>query len=586
MEYYYLISSINNLLGEEGYWRLPSYLPNEYVMDEEREIALNKAVEATVKGSNVLICGKPGTGKTAFMFIVLKKLVDMGYTVGLIREGVNFIGNDHVAQGVILFYDDLPRMNRSALESISKNKVRGLVATARSEELSELRRIMGEVLDTYEIIDLLTMDKRYLRQILVRFTSREGIKIIDESAVDVVCNKAQGLPVYIWQLVRELRIKKMDLTMDFAEKIPQGMFDYVDDILWRVLDEHEERYDVLLTLLIMSDMPRFALHQDLYNSVFVVSKERRVERRLELETALFSDLLDRITRYLSRESKTYSFRLPHDSWGDVLKGKSKGPMSGEISRINTAYPKEKRVEILKEAAKKAWNEALVRTDDEERKRAFLENLSGVILEEEIKSLLKEGGKEKAESVQISKETPYTPPTTEAGATRELEAKSTAYKGASAISGVDYVQKLIENPLLIDRESIRRLIKIASSETKETGIRELAVKALIGYWKKTKDMEIVPKIKNLLTSIGTSDSLYMLGSFNYLLKNYNEAREAFKAALELKGEEAALGLALTNLRLGNIENALFYLREYLKRHPEDREVQELLNKFEPIGVEEE
>ena len=559
MDYYHLLSSYKDVLGEEGFWRLPNYLPDEYVMDPNREQGLGKAISIAVKGGNILISGSAGTGKTAFMFMVLKKLLETGYNVGLIREGVGYIGNDHLQEGIILFYDDLPRMNEGALKSLRGNNVRGLVATARSEELPQVRKILGDYLDSFEIIDLSLMTKENLKKILMRFSSREGVKIVDKDSVEIVCNKAQGLPVYIWQVVRELRIKGGDLTTDFASKIPQGMFDYVDDILWRVLDEHDERYEVLLTLLIMSDMPRFALHQDLYNSVFIVSKERRVGKKLGIEEALFSDLLDRITRYLSRESKTYSFRLPHDSWGDVLKGKSKGPMSGEISRINTAYPKSKRFEILKSAIVRAWNEVIKSSEDEARKKAFMENLLTVMPKIELEELLKR------EAVKVE-ETKVVGIRTEMAQTERI--------------GAENINKFVENPLLIDGETQKKLIEIASSKVENVGKRILAVQALIEYWKETRDEKIVPIIKSLLKDIGGEIALHKLGSFNYVLGHLIEAKEAFKRSWQLNNEKSLLGLALVDLRLGKVENAIKNIENYLKKNPDDKEARALLRSLKP------
>jgi len=529
MDYYKELESLDELLGDEGLWRLPNYLPEEYVIDEAREKALNKALSLILKGRNILIVGKPGTGKTAFMLILLNELIKRGFNVGIILDGATAISHIHEERGIFLFYDDLPRMQKDALISIFRNRVKNLIATARVEEIADLRNVVGmDIWDLFEQIEIPAMQEKDLKEILIRYARREGIRILDDSAINLVCKKAQGLPVYIWQLIRELKIRKSDLTIEYAETIPQGMFDYVDDILWRVLDEHPERYEILLTLLIMTDMPKYAIHQDLYNSVFVVCKERRLGRELRLEEALFSDLLDKITRYLVRDSTTFSFRLPHDSWGDVLKGRSRGPMSGEISRINTVFPQSKRINILINAAKKVWHEVLKESGDEERKRCFIENISRVLPENIVNKILKET-KVKVEYIKESLE--------KAEITKPL--------------------KELELP-----ENIN-----------------LKVKTLMEKFYSTKDEALLAQIVDLLKHIGDAKAMYNLGMIHYTLRKYEEAIKYFEKSMQLGEDIAILGLALANLRSGRITEALRFLGDYIAKHPEKKEIRLCLDLLE-------
>ena len=85
MKYCDLIKSANELIGDEGLWRLPSYVIDEYVLDQSRAEALDDAINTIMSGNDVLITGSPGTGKTAFMLILLKELIGKGYQVGVIR---------------------------------------------------------------------------------------------------------------------------------------------------------------------------------------------------------------------------------------------------------------------------------------------------------------------------------------------------------------------------------------------------------------------------------------------------------------------------------------------------------------------
>ncbi|MEX0567952.1 MAG: ATP-binding protein, partial [Candidatus Njordarchaeota archaeon] len=373
--YYELLRSLDELLGEEGLLRLPPYLPRVFILDEARKNAIEIATKYAIAGKNVLLIGPPGTGKTALMFMILQKLSETN-RIGYIREGITSIGKEHEEQGVILFYDDIPRMNREAIKSIVRGRTKNIVATARREELDLVRRVLGiDLLDVFQPIEVPPMSKEKLREMLYKYAEEEAIRIAEREAVEEVVEKAQGLPVYIWQVIRELKIRREPLTIQYAKTIPQGMLDYIDDILWRTLGGKPERYEALLTLLCMTDFTKYAVHQDLYNYIYLVAKENRIKRRVGLEEIMMDQTLEAITRYLARESTTYAFRLPHDSWADVLRGKSRGPMATEISKINLLYNKKKRQSIVLEAARRAWSEALEETEEIFRKETFKNNIT-------------------------------------------------------------------------------------------------------------------------------------------------------------------------------------------------------------------
>ena len=386
--YYSIVRSINDLLGEEGILRLPSYLPKTFVTDEPREEAIKAALECISRGENVLITGSPGTGKTAVMFKVIVELTK-SHNVGYILEGATQIGNEHVDRGVVLFYDDITRMSEDALRSIVRNRVKWLIATARTEEIVLVRRMYGIDLNQYfRIVEIPPMSNDKIREMLNKYLNAEAIAVEDSEAIDIIVGKSEGLPVYVWQVVRELKIKGGPLNLEFAKKIPQGMLDYVDDILWRLLGGRPERYEALLTLLIMTDFRKYMVHQDLYNYIYLIAKQRRLKTTLRLEDIITDTTIEDITRYLARDKGTYSFRLPHDSWADVLYGKSSGLMASEITKMNASFTKKRRLEIVFEAAHRAWNETIQDVSDPFRRKAFEENIRINFGDEMLKRILR------------------------------------------------------------------------------------------------------------------------------------------------------------------------------------------------------
>ena len=373
--YYELVKSHEELVGPEGFLRLPTYIFDEYVFDPSREVALRTAIDALLERKNVLIVGRAGTGKTALLAMVLKELIDRGYRVAKIING-EYVRRTHEEQGIFLFYDDIPRIERRTIASIVESGARMIVATARVEEIDDLaRKIGGRVEQYFIIVRIGEMSDEHLMRILERFARREGIQVEPEAA-RIVVSKAKNLPVYIWQVIRDLTIaRKTRLDVEFANRIPEGMLEYVDKILWDVLGDKEDRKEVLLTLMIMTNMPEYEMHQDLFNAVFVeATKEIRGIEASSKAILLKSDTLDKVCRYLARTPR-YSFRLPHDSWADVLKGGSRGLLSREISSLVYIFPVDEQIRMLKNAAKRAYEESIARSKDPARIREFFRQIN-------------------------------------------------------------------------------------------------------------------------------------------------------------------------------------------------------------------
>ncbi len=370
-DYYRLIGSFDEIVGSTGLLRLPKYIREEFVFDESRRTALQEIIESLQRGKNVLIVGVAGVGKTALMAIAISRLLSLGFKVGYILEGTTRILRDHTNDGIILFYDDIPRMNKSALRSIVTNNVGMILATAREEELHELNKKLGVIAEqVFVIVRIEKMRDESLQKILERYAWREGIEVMPD-ATRIIVKKAMNLPVYIWQVIRDAKIQGRNiLTTDFARKIPAGMLNFVDSILWRVLDRHHDRYALLLTLLIMSDMPKYEVNIDLLNAIFAESLSIIRSENVPIAKAVLNTLYGKILMYIAKIDP-YTYKLPHDAWGDVLRGRGSGLMSAEISRINTLFPYRKRLEIVGKAINRA-QKAITPHVESGREKAFRE----------------------------------------------------------------------------------------------------------------------------------------------------------------------------------------------------------------------
>ena len=558
MSYYVVVRDFDVLLGEDGVLRIPSYIFDNYVMDDARREALKGAFRFVVGGENVLIVGSPGTGKTALMAVLLRRLVDSGYFIAYIREGVPTVSREHEELGIVLFYDDLPRMNASALSSIFKNSVRNIVATARVEELRFVVDRTGfDPYDHFRVIEIPGMAPEHLREMLLRYADAEGIRIADRGAIDVVVSKAGGLPIYVWQVIRELRISGGSLTMDFANTIPKGMYDYIDDILWRAVGSHEDRYEVLLTLLCMTDFVKYLVNQDLYNAIFAVAKERVKKRSFDLDEALYSDVLDRVSRYLARDRQTLSFRLPHDSWADVLRGASSGPMSAEISKVNMLFPKSKRRDVIVEAARRAWHEVLVLAEDADRRDFFLDNVRLNFGDKVVRDIM--------ERAPEKREAPVPP---EARPQPLVLRQLRDYLRLGS-AGVDLALKLAEG--------------IVESNVDDPVALNAAAAAFLMRGIRAGDSSAIEKAVGVLSRLGTPDAKYNLAVAYYHLGRFEEAERLFRELYEKhRDEESLLNLGVVLLRLGRFSEAVDAIRKYVELTNDPRGVR-LLNRLSELGI---
>lgn len=216
--YYRVVHSLDELLGEDGILRLPRYLPETFIMDDARNDIMRNAVRWLREGGNVLIEGEPGAGKTALMFMILKELSN-SYTIGYILEGASQIGTEHMEKGIILFADDIPQMGANIVRFVIKQNIGGIVATARSEELAILERIVGaDLRRSFRIFKLSPMSDDRIEEMLRKYLIAEAIRVAHEEAIHEVVKKAQGLPVYVWQVVRELKISREGSNIGICEE--------------------------------------------------------------------------------------------------------------------------------------------------------------------------------------------------------------------------------------------------------------------------------------------------------------------------------------------------------------------------------
>jgi len=324
MNYFDEIEDITAIIEALG--NLPNYLLEEFIYDEERKAAIKEAISTLNAGGRVIITGRSGCGKTALMAIILTCMLKSGRRVGILRENAP-IGNKHLSTGVILFYDDLNKLDKQILVGLART--RKWIATLREEEYTNIAKRVPEIFEQTKMIRISPMKREHLEKMLERYSYREGIvvqptakqAIIEKSLID----KKRGLPQYIWLVIRDARIRGItQITPEFVREIPKSILSYTETIIARAIGdaEWEDKITTLAILMMMADAPGYAMDEELIYELY------------ELATGKSgSQALANIARYLVRSGG--KLKIPHDSWVDVLK--KPDILKYEVARARKKY---------------------------------------------------------------------------------------------------------------------------------------------------------------------------------------------------------------------------------------------------------
>ena len=347
LSYYEVPDSIERI---RNVWRLPAYLEDVLVIDDERQSVIDAAIQQAKEGENVVVLGAPGSGKTTVMYAILRAL-DEDTDIGLVWDTKD-VARTHEKSGVVLFCDDIPESRQLAKAIVEKN-IKGIVTTAREQDWS---RLPMDLRRSFYALNLPAIPDHVMTEIAENHLDNYGIKY-DSSALPVVVKNAQGSPIYVRYMAEELNseiktgnLKK--LTAKRAQTAPSGMTDYVAGILARILFEldgtvytpREGALPAIKALLCLADMPNYETHEVHLNQMFFALKTP-------------SDgpgPFNAFKQYLSRDPRYSSFRFMHDTLADVLRGKVDHPIVGDIRMVAQEMGVTGRREIEISALEQGW----------------------------------------------------------------------------------------------------------------------------------------------------------------------------------------------------------------------------------------
>jgi hypothetical protein len=351
-------------------WALPSNLRGNIHLDAKRKEIVRDIFESSFD-NNYVIIGEPGVGKTVLLFEIFDNLMK--------REPVGVITNENIGSAhedfkVRLFYDDISEKPDLYNVIAGKDKISGLILSSREAEWSELP---------------VDFRKKFTRLTVPRFTDDEMESLIlktldvntilyDTKAVNILVSYAQGSPIYVGSLIKEMvysDIRRLSQTY-LKENAQKGMAGYVTMILQRLLKTgNEYRTGGLHTLsclmFLANHVEERRCHEQLLRA-FADEIDEPMEEK-------FDDVYDRRTfnrsvDYLSGQGSLV--RFPHDTWVDILQGQgAANPFRSDIQEIRKQFEDTGLFEELKkeaiddawEAIKKRYNKSPVR-----EKNSFLE----------------------------------------------------------------------------------------------------------------------------------------------------------------------------------------------------------------------
>ena len=336
-------------------WSLPPNLRKNVYLDDERASHILEVLNSK-SDDNYVIIGEPGVGKTTLLFEIFDSFMDKVPTGILTTTGIT---NAHLEFGMRLFYDDIPE-NTDIVQGIVDADAKGLVVTAREADWNKLP---DEFQRKFKRLTVPLFSDDNVSRLCERMFDFSNIRY-DPSSIEQLTNYAQGSPIFIWLMIKEMHYNGMTvLSSNYVkDNSRKGMENYVSLILQRLLKDgpnyKKGGLHALACMVFLSDYMRDRrCHEALYRS-FADEIEEDFEKIFDdrQNTSTFNQTIV----YLSGEGTTISF--PHDTWADVLQGVGRtNPLRADIQSIKRKFAdKTYEDKYKKQAVTDAWETEVAR----------------------------------------------------------------------------------------------------------------------------------------------------------------------------------------------------------------------------------
>ena len=336
-------------------WGLPSNLRKNVYLDDERASHILEVLNSK-SDDNYVIIGEPGVGKTTLLFEIFDSFMDKVPTGILTTTGII---DAHLKFGLRLFYDDIPE-NSDIVQSIVENDAKGLVVTAREADWGKLS---DEFQRKFKRLTVPLFSDDNVSRLCERMFDFSNIRH-DAFSIEQLTNYAQGSPIFIWLMIKEMHYNGMTvLTKNYVkDNSRKGMENYVSLILQRLLKDGPNYkpggLHALGCMIFLSDYMRDRrCHEALYRSF---ADEIEIDFEKIFDDRQNTSTFNQTIVYLSGEGTTIGF--PHDTWADVLQGVGRSnPLRADIQSIKRKFAdKTYEDEYKKKAVTDAWETELSR----------------------------------------------------------------------------------------------------------------------------------------------------------------------------------------------------------------------------------
>ena len=336
-------------------WGLPPNLRKNVYLDDERASHIMEVLSSKSE-DNYVIIGEPGVGKTTLLYEIFDSLMDK-VPAGILTT--TDMTNAHLEFGMRLFYDDIPE-NTDVVQGILDNEVKGLVVTAREADWNKLPDDFQRLFKRLTVPLFSDDNVTRLAERMFEF-SNIGV---DEASISELTNYAQGSPIFIWLMIKEMQYNGIStLTKNFVkDNSRKGMENYVALILQRLLKDgpnyKKGGLHALACMIFLSDYMRDRRCNEMLYRSFADEIEEEFEKMFDDKQN--HSTFNQMIVYLSGEGTTIGF--PHDSWADVLQGIGRNnPLRADIQTIKLKFADDKYEDVYKkQAAKGAWETSVKR----------------------------------------------------------------------------------------------------------------------------------------------------------------------------------------------------------------------------------
>ena len=336
-------------------WGLPPNLRKNVYLDDERASHIMEVISSKSE-DNYVIIGEPGVGKTTLLYEIFDSLMDK-IPAGILTT--TDMANAHLEFGMRLFYDDIPE-NTDIVQGILDNDVKGLVVTAREADWNKLPDDFQKM---FKRLTVPLFSDENVSRLAERMFEFSNINV-DESSISELTNYAQGSPIFIWLMIKEMQYNGIPtLTKKFVkDNSRKGMENYVALILQRLLKDgpnyKKGGLHSLACMIFLSDYMRDRRCNEILYRSFADEIEEEFEKMFDDKQN--HSTFNQMIVYLSGEGATIGF--PHDSWADVLQGMGRNnPLRADIQAIKLNFADEKYEDIYKkQAVEGAWGKTVKR----------------------------------------------------------------------------------------------------------------------------------------------------------------------------------------------------------------------------------